>query len=131
VIAPPTEEPAPISLRLHCRLTANDELGVSVKIKGAAKSVLLDISAGGMLVFFPGATPYAVGERLGYRLIFRQGGVIRGQADVRDAFEMQDTDAPLHQAGAVARLKFLSRDIADTRLLDRTLHRAMFLLVDS
>lgn len=128
-IAPPQKAPEPTNLRMHCRFPANDELGLSVKIKGSAPARLMDISAGGMFVFFPGQSGFAVGQRLSYRLLFRHGDVIRGQADIVDATQRLESDAPLFQDGAAVRLKFLRLDVTDARLLDRTLHRFMFLQI--
>jgi hypothetical protein len=128
-IAPPSCEPKPTNLRMHCRFSASDELGLAVRIKGVSAAELVDISAGGMLVFFPGQPCYPIGQRLGYRLVFRHGDVIRGQADVVDTAPRLASDEPFFQAGALARLNFLRMDVTDARLLDRTLHRFMFLQV--
>lgn len=127
----PQDAAKPTNLRLHCRLQANDELGITMKIRGAPETLLEDISAGGALVSLPRGPRYALGERLNFRLFFRGGDVIKGHADVRDAFVRPSQAGDTESCGAVVRLKFLNMDTADARLLDRTLNRAMFQSVAS
>lgn len=115
--APKPEDFFETSLRMHYRVTVDEDMGVLIRLEGIEKPELLDFSAGGARVRLDARAQVVVGDCLPFQLLFLGSGYADGDGIVRSVQPSPDGE------GLLLGLFFTNMEIRDIRYLERMVAR--------
>ena len=123
VSAPNPEDFFETSLRMHYRVTVDEDMGVVIRLEGLEEPTLLDFSAGGARVRVAAGEDGFAGLELGriipFRLLFLGSGYAAGDGVVRSLEQSEDGGS------VIFGLFFTNMEIRDIRYLERMVARTV------